>query len=127
MAKRTNKTVRPDSRAAAVVRALLTTGDLSEVPDSFSSDGGVAPLVSVTLRGVGKWARARGMELRDHDAVELSRCLEVIGAQGWSGSDTRRYNLHALYAARGLWSEATGWAHDFEEDGRAWLAPAPEA
>ena len=120
-AKQVSKKVRPDSRAATVVKALLDSGDLSEVPDSHVGAGDPAFAVNVSLRGVGKWARARGMELRDHDAVELSRCLEVIGSVGWSQGDSIRFDLHPLYAARGRWSEAVSWAHDFEDDGNVWV------
>ena len=130
-AKQISKKVRTDSRAASVVKALLESGDLSDVPDSHVSAGDPGFVASVSLRGVGKWGRARGMDLRDHDAVELSRCLEVIGSVGWSQGDSRRFDLHPLYAARGLWSEAVSWAHDFEDDGRVWVgttssAPQPD-
>lgn len=110
--------VRPNSRAGLAVKAMLDAGEVTEVRYYRHQDllvpGGVPCLVD----DVAAWARARGMELRPHDVVELGRNLATIGCRDTYGGEPIR--LQALHVARGRWSLATDWAHDFEDDGREW-------
>lgn len=125
---RTARRVRADSRAAAAVKAVLETGDLGEVPGSFLVDEGRTKAV-ISLNGLGEWARRRGMDLRHHDAIELSRCLEAMGSVRGASRTDLRFGVPGLPYARGLWSEATSWAHDFEDDSLSWTGnpePTPE-
>ena len=103
--------VRPESRAAAAVKALLDSGDLLPVPGCYLEyHGGEG--AHIHPAGVMQWARSLGMEQRDHDIVEVERCIQEISDGGWT-----RYAA-PLSRARGLWVEATGYAHDFDGDGR---------
>jgi hypothetical protein len=96
--------VRPDSRAAAAVKALLDHGDLNPVPGCFlEMDTATARLSAF---GVGRWAKAQGMDLRSHDLEEMEDCIAVIQGK-------------TLERARGRWAAATGYAQDFAENGGA--------
>ena len=64
------------------------------------------------------WAGRRGLELRPHDIVELRACIFGI-SRGDSWSEP--FWLPELHLARGRWSQATEWAHDFDADGREWV------
>lgn len=125
---RTARRVRAESRAAVAVKAVLEAGDLGELPGSSLVDEGRTKAV-ISLNGLREWARRRGMDLRPHDAVELSRCLEVMGSVRGASSTDLRFGVPGLPYARDLWSEATSWSHDFEDDGRSWTGntePTPE-
>lgn len=101
---RTATKVRPDSRVGLAVKALLDSGDLHLVPGCYPKYlGRGAALLSP--EGVMRWAKDQGMEMRAHDLEEMRHCLRPLWSQ-------------TLDRARGLWAAATGYAHDFEDDGR---------
>jgi len=109
--------VRPDSRAGRVMRLLLDVAEVDyqyshKYPDLVPRDGTAARPEQVAA-----WAKRRGCEFRDHDIVELTRYMAIIGVRE-IGSEP--FRLPALHIARGRWSEATGWTQDFDDDLDFW-------
>ena len=96
--------VRPDSRVGLAVKVLLDFGDLHPVPGCYLEMDSATARISAF--GVGRWAKAQGMELRSHDREEMDACIAVIQGK-------------TLDRARGLWAAATGYAHDFDDNGGA--------
>ena len=109
--------VRPDSRAGRVMRLLLDVAEVDHQYDLKHPD--LVPKGGTAARPeeVATWAKRRGCEFRDHDLVELTQYMSIIGVREVWGEPFR---LPALHIARGRWSEATGWTQDFEDDDKSW-------
>lgn len=107
--------VRSNSRAGCVMRALLETGEVDHQPgyEHLLLPGGVAARVEDVV----VWAKRKGLEFRDHDIVELSRYLGIIGYRDHAGD---AFRLPSLPVARGRWSEANDWNQEFDDDPSGW-------
>ncbi|WP_028031241.1 hypothetical protein [Gemmobacter nectariphilus] len=109
--------VRPDSRVGKAMKAMLDAGEVPGVLGYQRRDLLLPGGVPCHAHDVSNWASARGMELRPHDIVEIRLCLAALGVRE---SSEEPFRLPALDVARGRWSEATGWAHDFDDNRRSW-------
>lgn len=126
-----SKKVRPNSRAALVVKAMLDAGEVPrrKMIRECLEQAWKAQTAFTTAADLLRWAAARGMEVRPHDGVELHRYLREVVGFSWDhydppGSYTNDRDavpMRPLVEARGRWMDATDGIHDFQDDQRcAW-------
>lgn len=124
-----SKKVRPNSRAALVVKAMLDAGVVPHLGLGREArhQASVKQTAFATAYDLLQWAAARGMEVRPHDRVELHRYLREVVGYPWDNYDPPgRYDnnlnvtpMRPLVEARGRWMDATDGIHDFQDDQRS--------
>ncbi|MES2145346.1 MAG: hypothetical protein V4516_13535 [Pseudomonadota bacterium] len=124
-----SKKVRPNSRAAQVVKAMLDAGVVPHLglQREARHQSTVKGTAFATAYDLLQWAAVRGMEVRPHDKVELHRYLREVVGYPWDNYDPPgQYDhnnnivpLRPLVEARGRWMDATDGIHDFQDDRRS--------